>query len=333
MILFILYFHIISSFAQPLSLDLQTEDGAWITAYRYENTGPVVLLAQGITSNYRVWDLTSDISLSQYLHKQGFDVWMMDFRGDSSANKKRKQSKKLRQGYPFVFGVFDLKRMIEYIKTQRPNQQVNLISYSFSGLSFLHYVHHHSSDDLGKLVFLATPGYFKYPEPLWLVMSKTLRFLPFSIKTNRLAPIVSKISRLPLHMEQIIWNEENMDAKTRYFLLNYIFRPISRKEMKELIYIIDEENYPQAKKYDYTLQSVLEKVNNPSLVISGRLDQIASVDRVQMYYDYLGTSEKEFVIAGKMYGYKADYGHACLVMSPVATQEIYPQIRDFIYGK
>ena len=214
-----------------------------------------------------------------------------------------------------------------------PDRAVVIKRSCYTALSFLHYVHHHSSDDLGKLVFLATPGYFKYPEPLWLVMSKTLRFLPFSIKTNRLAPIVSKISRLPLHMEQIIWNEENMDAKTRYFLLNYIFRPISRKEMKELIYIIDEENYPQAKKYDYTLQSVLENVNNPSLVISGRLDQIASVDRVQMYYDYLGTSEKEFVIAGKMYGYKADYGHACLVMSPVATQEIYPQIRDFIYGK
>ena len=145
-----------------------------------------------------------------------------------------------------------------------------------------------------------------------------------------MAPIVSRISRLPLRMEQIIWNEVNMDAKTRHYLLNNIFRPISRKEMKELILLIQDETYPHPQKYDYTLSTVLQNVENPALVISGRLDQIASVDRVKNYYDFLGSSNKQLIIAGKMYGYSADYGHACLVMSPVATQEIYPMIGEFL---
>ena len=347
---FWLYIAVISAFAKPIQRDLQTQDGAWVTTYRYENSGPVVLLAQGITSNYKVWDLTSTISLSQYLHKLGFDVWMRDFRGDryqTTRNKKnedrededredeegetrKREPRKLRQGSPFVFGYYDLARVIDHINLVRPTQKIHLIAYSFSGLSFVHYAHHHSTEKLGKLVFLATPGDFQSPEPLWIVMSKVLSVIPFSIKTNQLAPFVSRVSRLPLRMEQIIWNEANMDAKTRHYLLNNIFRPISRKEMKELIMIVRDETYPNPQKYDYTLSEVLQKVHNPSLVISGRLDQIASVDRVQKYYEYLGSSNKKLIIAGKMYGYKADYGHACLVMSPIAIQEIYPQIGFFL---
>ena len=342
---FWLYIAFLCAFAKPIQYDLQTQDGAWVRTYRYENSGPVVLLAQGITSNYKVWDLTSTISLSQYLHKLGFDVWMMDFRGDryqSTRDKKnrgkenadeenrKREPRKLRKGSPFVFGYYDLDRVIDHINSVRPMQKIHLIAYSFSGLSFVHYAHHHSTEKLGKIVFLATPGNFQSPEPLWIVMSKVLSFIPFSIKTNQLAPFVSRISRLPLRIEQIIWNEANMDAKTRHYLLNNIFRPISRKEMKELIMIIRDETYPNPQKYDYTLSGVLQNVQNPALVISGRLDQIASVDRVQKYYEYLGSSNKKLIIAGKMYGYKADYGHACLVMSPIATREIYPQIGHFL---
>ena len=184
---------------------------------------------------------------------------MMDFRAIVPKKTEEtgiRESRKLRQGSPFVFGYYDLERMIDHINTIRPKQKIHVIAYSFSGLSFVHYAHHHSTEKLGKFVFLATPGNFQSPEPLWIVMSKVLSFIPFSIKTNRMAPIVSRISRLPLRMEQIIWNEVNMDAKTRHYLLNNIFRPISRKEMKELIWLFQDETYPHPQKYDYTLSTV-----------------------------------------------------------------------------
>ena len=74
----------------------------------------------------------------------------------------------------------------------------------------------------------------------------------------------------------------------------------------------------------------LGELQVPLMVIAGRADNIAPVDRVLPYYLAAGSPQKSFVLAGRATGFSADYGHMDLTIGDHARAEIYPLIRDWI---
>ena len=74
----------------------------------------------------------------------------------------------------------------------------------------------------------------------------------------------------------------------------------------------------------------ISQVQTPALVIAGRGDQIAPVDRVLATYEALGSPEKRFVIAGRSTGFSADYGHVDITLGDHVREELFPLIRDWV---
>ena len=93
------------AFANPCTetpfILVPTEDNAAICIKHYPAPGPPVLIAHGISSNHKFWDLNEEYSLALYLSQKGFDVYNMDFRGHGNAvfdiNGKRQKMKRQRR--------------------------------------------------------------------------------------------------------------------------------------------------------------------------------------------------------------------------------------------
>jgi poly(3-hydroxyalkanoate) synthetase len=71
-------------------------------------------------------------------------------------------------------------------------------------------------------------------------------------------------------------------------------------------------------------------VTVPTLVIAGRADQIAPVDRVMAFYTSVGAPERRLVIAGRTTGFAVDYGHLDLTLGDHAATEIFPLIAEWL---
>jgi fermentation-respiration switch protein FrsA (DUF1100 family) len=76
--------------------------------------------------------------------------------------------------------------------------------------------------------------------------------------------------------------------------------------------------------------TVLSQVQLPMLFIAGRGDHIAPPDGVRSYYDAVGSPDKTFIVASRVNGFSADYGHLDLGLGDEAASEIYPRIRVFL---
>ena len=62
-----------------------TPDGWNLALYRYRALGAArhvpILCGHGMAGTHFIFDLHPDCSLARYLARQGFDVWLVDFRG------------------------------------------------------------------------------------------------------------------------------------------------------------------------------------------------------------------------------------------------------------
>lgn len=304
---------------------LQTNDRAHIALHHYPQEGAPVLLAHGLSSNHRVWDLNSEISLARHLQSKGYDVWLIDFRGNVNLDPQRKKAK---TGTFFEQGLFDIDSAVNYILDHSSFEQIHFVAYSLSGVSFLSYLNQHSGQHIQSAVFIGVPLDLSHPEPLMKLAGATMRLTVFSIPTHKMGRWISRFSTLPYGLQDLLWNEENIDLTTRHLLLNQIFSPMSPRALKPLSKMIRSEsvmNSPSA--FD-----LLRKQDFPILMISGRYDKITPPDRVLPYQDALMHPHSQIVTAGKMDGFDTDYGHVCLTMSYAATQEIFPLISSWLYN-
>jgi pimeloyl-ACP methyl ester carboxylesterase len=307
---------------------VETEDGAGICLHHFPGTGESVLLAHGITSNHRVWDLREDLSMRKYLQDAGLDIWLIDFRGDGDAGVAPNGKRQKKGGTIDEYGIYDIHTAISFIKERQQQDKVGFVGYSLSGMSITAYMAEHGDSSLSKLVLLGVPMDYEHPDLVWKLASAVMTLNPVAIPTNTLGRFASKVSRLPLRVEDYIWRPENIDARTRRELLNNIFSPMSRKELKQIAKSIRQEEF---RSLDGTLRyaEVLPKQSLPTLVIAGRADLISPADRSYAYYSLIGAKEKSFILAGRAEGFSTDYGHACLAMSWAAQRELFPIIGDW----
>ena len=104
------------------------------------------------------------------------------------------------------------------------------------------------------------------------------------------------------------------------------------KELKHLSKTLSQDAFGPANKHE-TYAKNLSTHDIPALFFAGRADRIAPVDRVLGYYNALGSSDKEFRILGKEYGYTIDYGHLDYPLAKVAPNEVFPVVSSWLRQK
>ncbi len=308
--------------------ELSTDDGASLTLHRHRAEGPPVLLVHGISSNHRCWDLEDGRSLASYLADAGLDTWLLDLRGHGDSDRGSGRPDWNMDDY----GRRDVPAAVRYVLTQTGAEQVAYVGHSMGGMvaAITLSTEPEIAASLSSVVAVGSPMDFSDPDPLTgaalqlaALSGAVLPVLPSALG----ADLQATMRRNPLPVDAILYNDI-ADPEVRAEMYRSVVSPIFGGELEQLGQLRRGGGFRSADgSLDYL--EALGGVSVPVMVIAGRADNIAPVDRVLPYYTALG-GEKSLVIAGRATGFAADYGHMDLALGDHAQEEIFPLIRAWI---
>lgn len=312
-----------------------TDDDATVMLRRYAAEGPPVLIVHGISSNHHCWDLAPDRSIGLTLQAAGLDAWLMDLRGHGDATHDADGNRQWAGWSIDHYGRHDIPAAVDHIREATGYEQVAYVGHSLGGMVGAIYAGTHPGGDesLSALVAVGSPMDFSDPDPvLWgsltLARFTWVPVVPSDIGGNFRA-MLGGASRTPVDawVDGMLFNDLSEEMVPEMY--RRVASPLSRGELRQLALAGNQPNFSDASG-DVDYLAALEGVSTPTLVIAGRADLIAPVDRVLPYYLRVGAEEKRFVVAGKATGFAADYGHLDLTLGDHASQEIYPLIVDWV---
>lgn len=312
-----------------------TDDGAAIVLTRREAKGPPVVIVHGISSNHHCWDLTPERSLAVYLQEEGYDAWLLDLRGHGDAVLDADGERQWAGWTIDHYGQHDVPAAIAYIQEQTGQKKVAYVGHSMGGMVGAIYAGTvpEANDNLAALIAVGSPMDFTDPDPVVWSALTSAGYTWVPVIPSDWGGHVAGIFQGESYTRADAWAQGLLFTDIEPLVVGLMYRtvasPLTRGELKQLSRTMETKAFVSAEgNVDYL--KALENATIPTLVISGRGDQIAPVDRVYAYYDAVGAQEKEFVIAGKSTGFSADYGHLDLPLGDHAREEIYPLIASWL---
>lgn len=310
-----------------------TEDGATIVLHRHPGDGPPVLVVHGISANARSWDLTPERSLAVYLAENGFDPWLLDMRGHGEALNDAEGHRQWGGWSLDDYGRIDIPAAVSFVRAHTGAERVGYVGHSLGGMVGAIYAGTVAGGDesLFALVAVGSPLDFTDPDRL-MDWALTLARVPMPVVPTDLGASVQawlgpKDTPLDRTVDLLLIND--IDPAVRPLLYRTVPAPMTSGELRQLAQALPAESFVDPEgSVDY--RAALANIHTPTLVIAGRADQIAPVDRVMAYYTDIGAAEKRLIIAGRASGFAADYGHLDLTMGDHARAEIYPEIAAWL---
>ncbi|MCS7204111.1 MAG: alpha/beta hydrolase [Leptospiraceae bacterium] len=314
----------------------RTEDNWYLPLHYHEARYPrkkalPVILVHGIAQNKYALDLDEFHSLAVFLKVRGFPVFVVSLRGSGLAFFKGSKQK----GKYFTFDdhvLYDAPAIIRKVIELTEAPAVNWVGFSLGGM--IGYgicgMGLPESKKIQTLITLGSPGKADY------INNKVLQHVIQHPWINKLVPLRSG-SRLisPLGkflftpMDRFLYNPENTKRKTIKDLLANCIEPINQG-------IIDQFSLWAKTKQELSLDKTinyrknLENIKIPTLLIAGSVDHVVPVSQIRFVYETIKSPNKKFVIAGKRYQFKEDYGHLCLSVGEYAPEEIFPIILNWL---
>ncbi|MBW1878139.1 MAG: hypothetical protein JRJ84_07245 [Deltaproteobacteria bacterium] len=131
--------------------------------------------------------------------------------------------------------------------------------------------------------------------------------------------------RVPLSADELLYNSANIEPTARKHMLRKVVSPLSRGEVRQIGASRTDGEFRSADGQT-VYRLALGEVEIPMLFLAGRVDHLATPDRVRAYYDAVGSPDKELVIVSRANGFSADYGHLDLGVGDHAIHDVYPRI-------
>ena len=307
-----------------------TADDAEVVLLRRETGGAPVLIVHGISSNHNCWDLNPERSLAVYLEENGFEPWLLDLRGHGDASVFV-DGRKQRAGWPLdAYGLYDVPAAVQYIQEITGVDEVAYVGHSMGGMVGAIYASAYPGGDesLSVLVNVAGPVDFRDPEVLLGFALRVGRhWLPPKaiVPTPRLAHLYLRLGEIPL-VDAMLFTDIGEPERT--IMYERVVSPISSGEIRQMSRAGEKGEFVSWSGEESYL-SGLGQVQTPTMVIAGRADRIAPVDRVLPYCDAVG-GEALCIVAGRSTGFAVDYGHLDLTSGDHVREEIYPLILEWL---
>lgn len=314
--------------ADPEPHWVPTADGAWVYLERHAAEGPAVVLCHGISSNHHFWDLAPGRSLADHLQAAGYDVWNLDLRGHGPA-RRDPEGHRQRAGWTVDdYGEHDLPAAFAHITAARGGDApAHYVGHSMGGMVLAVYLATAEDIPLRSAVVVGSPLDFRDADPLTrLALGGSVfgRLTPF-LPTPRGARLVARFRRAPLHVDDMLFNPDQIEPQARKAMYRAVVSPLSRGELRQFGRMVhDGEFRPDDGGEPWRTQ--LGHVQLPMRFIAGRADRIAPPDRVWSYYEAIGSEARDFVVAGRSNGFVGDYGHLDMGVGDHAETDVYPWI-------
>lgn len=311
---------------------VESERGAWAHVQRYASEGPAVVLVHGISSNHHFWDLQPGRSLALHLHERGFDVYNVDLRGHGFA-RMGADGKKQKVGWSIDdYGAFDIASVVAHIRKTKGVEEVHYVGHSMGGMVLAIYMTLHPRHHLASAVAVASPLDFRDPDPAmdrmlknaWV--AKMFGYTPTPAGARLLAGFGYKA---PFHADEYVLNPENYEKEAYKQTMRRVVSPLSRGEVAQFA-LVREDGEFRSENGRVEYRKSLGNVRVPMLFMAGRSDQVVSADRVQGYFEAVGSPDKKMVIAGVENGFGGDYGHLDFGTSDHAEADVFPRIAAWL---
>jgi pimeloyl-ACP methyl ester carboxylesterase len=284
-----------------------------------------ILLCHGLASNRFQVDLEGK-SLARYLQSQGFDVWVIEFRGAgfSSDSKKNK----------FVsfdeYASQDLPAAIEKILSETKQEQLHLVGYSTGALAAMAFAAKHPQK-IASIVSIGAPIQFIDQGYLhrFLVIGSFLSTFG-DVKLSTLMKLYSPLgSRVRPRWMRAMMNSDNISTQDLKTGLANAVEDFSRDLLRQLEDWVTEN---QLRSLDHSIdyRKEFSKITAPLLLIAGSQDILAPESSIEPTLSIVSSKQKELKLAGKKAGLSNEYGHIDLAYGERVEKEIFVWIKDWL---
>ncbi len=289
---------------------------------------PPVVLMHGVAANHRNQDLHPDYSLARYLAALGRDVWLPT----------------LRSGHPGVLPGYDVRfesmakrdvpRAIEAVLERTGAKQIDYVGFSMGGMLI------YAALDRGvpharvrRLATVGSPAEVRPRVPVPRVVRHVPRYLMPRVPLRfgaRLIAFAAEWFNTPFHAWVV--NPRN------------VAKGVTRQALVDCI-----EDIPAGVLYDFAQWSSgdgvvrvdgeptlpkLAHMDMPALFVAGSADALAPPSEVKHAFDVWGSEhpdvEKRFLVLGRDFGSREDYGHGDLVLGVHVGVELFPVLAKFL---
>ena len=311
----------------------QTEDGWRLGLARYRPQRPIggappVVLCPGFALSAAIYDLFPETSLARYLASFGYDVWLLDLRGRGYSERPRFGG---RRRYTWAFDDYvelDLPAAIDAICRETGARAVQWIGLDLGALVPLAALTRGGAARVASLAALAAPAIFRRQAallPRWVL--RALRLVRIEAALRLAAPLLGRLFPPPLSLWQ---NRDNIDSPAYRRLLINACCSFSRRELAQYREWLAGDLF-QALDGARDYRKGLSSLALPCLLLYGPRDPLAPPEAMEATADALpGVEDKVVVVASRMHGMSANYGHLDLLAARTAPRDIYPHLLKWL---
>jgi predicted alpha/beta hydrolase len=280
----------------PGPVDIRARDGVRLALIRAgAAAGPPVLLVPGTFSNHTFWLGTRGTGFARHLAAEGYETWTLDPRGHGLSQRAGPAD---RWGFD-DWARADVPAALERVASA--DRPAVVIGHSAGGAAILAALAGEPGlrPLVGAAIVLATP-------------------LPYLQRHRRVfARAVHawarRARRFPARLLRLGPEDEPAGVIEEWFRWNLGGHWRGR----------DGTPYDER----------LRELTLPMLVVAGAGDRLwAPPPAVRAVFDRIGSTARRFVLAGRAFGFREDYGHVDLVVGRSARAEIWPLLTDWLAG-
>jgi pimeloyl-ACP methyl ester carboxylesterase len=283
-----------------------------------------VLFLHGANSNRFCFGVKENASFTGFLNRQGYDVWVLEFRGSQSS--RYLGSGKAPQNLDAKITI-DLPEAIEQVLKKTGAKKVDLIGHSLGGIFIYAHLGARPDAPVGRAVAVCAPAHVRR---FFGGLSKALKiparmlaplapYLP-GLGVHRLAKLKGPLPHLAVFARHI--EKGSMDRHERRRYLDRAVEDMKGGDLAQLMRWFGEGELTTQDGASY--YDAFARMRHPILLIGSDRDSIAEPDAVREAYNRLGSRHKKLLFVGKRFGSSRNYAHQDLLLAPDANQDVYP---------
>lgn len=318
---------------------VEVEDGARLAVYRHRPKGGScvgipVLMCHGLGACRYNLDLDRRYSWAYHLSRVGFDVWVLDLRGNNFSLSPR--------GWDWDFDdhLLDVRAVVDYVLACTGSTRVHWVGHSMGGLLLYAYLSVYGDSKIGAGVALGSPCCFSTPRDyrvgLWFAwLLDWLPMVPLALVVRLLIPYVFLLRWLPGWVIRCVpkgvlpLNPSNVElSDLRWIAYNVVRSTSSRLFQQFAMWVRSGRFCSFDGGVDY--RENLDRVELPLLIFSGSVDRVARRRYVEHALDLFVRARLTYIELGRSCGFREDYGHGDMVFGRYALEEVFPLVRGFL---
>ena len=289
---------------------------------------PPVVLVHGVAANHRNHDVHPDYSLARHLASLGRDVWLPTLRSAMPG---------ILPGYNVRFESMareDIPHAIAAVRAQTGAERVDYVGFSMGGMLIYAALDRTvPRAHVRRLVIVGSPGEVRPKLPVPRIVRFVPRWLmprvPFRFGA-RVFAFASEWFTTPWH--SWVLNTRNVAKGITRAALVHVIEDIPAGLLYDFAQWSSRDGIVRA--FGEPILPRLASMEMPALFIAGSADAVAPPREVKHAFDVWGSDHpnviKRFVVLGRDYGSKEDYGHGDLALGVHVGVELFEPIARFL---